>query len=106
MGKEKVEARNELESYAHGLKNQINDKEKMGAKLSSEEKETIENAVTEAIEWLEANQDADSSEFQERKKALEEVVQPIVSKLYQGGEGGPPPGGEYAGGEDYDKDEL
>jgi heat shock protein 5 len=100
--KEKVEARNELESYSYSLKNQINDKEKLGAKLSDEEKETMETALNEAIEWLEANQDAEAEEFQEKKKALDEVVQPIISKLYQGGEGGAPPTGE----EDYEKDEL
>ncbi|ELT89714.1 hypothetical protein CAPTEDRAFT_18512 [Capitella teleta] len=89
--KDKVEARNELESYAYSLKNQVNDKEKLGAKLSDEEKETIETAVNEAIEWLESNQDAEAEEFQEKKKAVEEVVTPIVSKLYQGQEGGAPP---------------
>merc|ERR1711978_59598 len=31
--KERVESRNELESYAYSLKNQINDKEKLGSKL-------------------------------------------------------------------------
>lgn len=102
--KDKVEARNELESYAYSLKNQINDKEKLGAKLSDEDKETIENAVNEQIEWLEKNHEADTEEFKEHKKELEEIVQPITSKLY-GGAGGPPPGGEYAGGEE-DHDEL
>merc|ERR1712212_136432 len=43
--KERVEARNELESYAYSLKNQINDKEKLGAKISDEENEKIEEAV-------------------------------------------------------------
>lgn len=31
--KERVESRNELESYAYSLKNQLNDKEKLGAKV-------------------------------------------------------------------------
>lgn len=31
--KERVEARNELESYAYSLKNQLGDKEKLGAKV-------------------------------------------------------------------------
>lgn len=31
--KERVEARNELESYAYSLKNQLADKEKLGAKV-------------------------------------------------------------------------
>lgn len=32
--KERVESRNELESYAYSLKNQIGDKDKLGAKVS------------------------------------------------------------------------
>merc|ERR1711874_650069 len=51
--KEKVESRNELESYAYSLKNQVNDKEKLGAKISDEDKEKIEEAVNEKIAWLE-----------------------------------------------------
>ena len=37
-----VEARNELESYAYSLKNQLADKEKLGGKLSEEETAKIE----------------------------------------------------------------
>uniref|UniRef100_A0A2I2Y811 Endoplasmic reticulum chaperone BIP n=1 Tax=Gorilla gorilla gorilla TaxID=9595 RepID=A0A2I2Y811_GORGO len=40
--KECTDTRNELESYAYSLKNQIGDKEKLGGKLSSEDKETME----------------------------------------------------------------
>ena len=101
--KERVEARNELESYAYSLKNQIGDKEKLGGKLSDDDKETVESAVNEQIEWLEANQDAEAEDYQEHKKALEEIVQPIVSKLYEGAGGAPPP----EGGDEYDeRDEL
>lgn len=101
--KERVEARNELESYAYSLKNQIGDKEKLGAKLSDEEKTKMEEAIDEKIKWLEENQDTDSEEYRKQKKDLEEVVQPIIAKLYQG-QGGPPPAG---GEEDEDlKDEL
>merc|ERR1712099_5735 len=102
--KERVEARNELESYAYSLKNQINDKEKLGAKITDEDKEKIEEAVNEKISWLEENQEADDEDFKAQKKELEEIVQPIIAKLYQQG-GGPPPGGEPEE-EDFDKDEL
>jgi chaperone protein DnaK len=102
--KEKVESRNELESYAYSLKNQVNDKEKLGAKISDEDKEKIEEAVNEKIAWLEENQEADGEEFKAQKKELEEIVQPIIAKLYQQG-GGPPPGGEEPD-DDVDKDEL
>merc|ERR1711931_514479 len=102
--KERVEARNELESYAYSLKNQINDKEKLGAKITDEDKEKIEEAVNEKISWLEENQEADDEDFKKQKKELEDTVNPIISKLYAQG-GGPPPGGEDEE-EDMDKDEL
>ncbi|MEQ2315044.1 Endoplasmic reticulum chaperone BiP [Ameca splendens] len=82
--KERIDARNELESYAYSLKNQIGDKEKLGGKLSDEDKEAIEKAVEEKTEWMESHQDADLEDFQPKKKELEEVVQPIISELYGG----------------------
>jgi len=54
--KGKVEARNELESYAYSLKNQLSDKEKLGGKLSDEETSKIEEVINEKIAWLEENQ--------------------------------------------------
>merc|ERR1712176_942182 len=57
--KARVEARNELEGYLYGLKNQLGDKEKLGAKLSEEDAETITDAVEKGIEWLDENQEAD-----------------------------------------------
>ncbi|PAV71636.1 hypothetical protein WR25_21920 [Diploscapter pachys] len=103
--KSKVEARNELESYAYSLKNQINDKEKLGGKLAEDDKKTIEDAVDEAIDWLGKNLEASVEDLQEQKKDLEGKVQPIISKLYAGQ--APPEGAEEeaAGGSD-DKDEL
>jgi heat shock protein 5 len=109
--KEKVEAKNELESYVYSLKNQINDKEKLGGKLSDEEKTTITEAIEEQIKWLESNSEgAEVDDLKAQKKALEEIVHPIMSKFYkEGGEGGQ--GG--AGGEENtesneseEKDEL
>jgi len=104
--KEKVDARNELESYAYSLKNQVGDKEKLGAKLSEEDKKTILDAVEEQIKWFEAHQDSDGEEFKKHKKELEDIVQPIISKLYQGAGGAPPPGGEGEEQPKEDKDEL
>merc|ERR1711994_349660 len=102
--KGKVEARNELESYAYSLKNQLSDKEKLGGKLSDEETAKIEEVINEKIAWLEENQDADADEMKAQKKEMEDIVQPIIAKLYQG-QGGAPPGDE--GDEDDElKDEL
>jgi len=101
--KSKVEARNELESYAYSLKNQLSDKEKLGGKLSDDEQSKIEEIINEKIQWLEDNADASAEDLKAQKKEMEDIVQPIIAKLYQG-QGGAPPGGEEE--EDYDKDEL
>merc|ERR1719158_567801 len=103
--KEKVDAKNELESYAYSLKNQIGDKEKLGAKLSDEDKEKITEAVDETIKWMESNQEAEVEALKEKKTELEGIVQPIMTKLYEQSGGAPPPSGE---GEESteEKDEL
>jgi len=102
--KETIDARNGLEGYAYNMKNQINDEEKLGSKISEEDKETIEESVKAAIDWLDENKSATKDEYAEKQKELEGVCNPIVSKLYQqsgGGAGGA--GGEGEGfGEDGD----
>lgn len=104
--KERVEAKNELEGFAYSLKTQLNDKEKgISTKLSPSDKQTVEDAVDEAISWLEKNADATTEEFKEKKKEFEGIVQPIMSKLYQQG-GAPPPGGQYDAPPTDERDEL
>lgn len=71
--------------------------------MSDSDKSKMEEVIEEKIKWLEDNQDVDAEEYKKQKKELEDVVQPIIAKLYQGAGGPPPP----AGGEDDDvKDEL
>lgn len=41
MAKERIDSRNSLDSYIHSMKNTVEDPEKLGKKLSDEEKETI-----------------------------------------------------------------
>jgi heat shock protein 5 len=102
--KERVDARNGLEGYAYNMRNQINDEEKLGGKISDEDKETIEEAVTEAIDWLDENTEGDAEEYKEKLKELEGKCNPIVSKLYAaGGEGG---ADTDDFGDDDDHDEL
>ena len=85
------------------MKNQLSDKEKLGGKLSDDEQSKIEEVINEKIKWLEDNTDASAEDLKAQKKEMEDIVQPIIAKLYQG-QGGAPPGGEEE--EDGDKDEL
>merc|ERR1711899_432454 len=61
--KDRVEARNNLESYAYSLKRQIDDKEQLGGKISEEDKEKIQSIVDEKLEWLKDHDEATAEEF-------------------------------------------
>ncbi|KAI3814687.1 hypothetical protein L1987_14331 [Smallanthus sonchifolius] len=94
--KKKVEARNSLENYAYNMRNTVRD-EKFAAKLSSDDKQSIEKAVDDGLEWLEKNQLAEVDELEDKLKELEGVCNPIIAKMYQGGGGGDVPMGEGTG---------
>lgn len=69
--KEKIEARNSLENYAHLLKGQLNDKSEtgLGSKLEDDDRETLDDAIKETLEFIEDNFDtATAEEFEEQNK--------------------------------------
>ncbi|KAK6195270.1 hypothetical protein SNE40_000737 [Patella caerulea] len=86
--RKKVDARNELEGYVYSLSNQIEDNEKLGSKLSDEDKETIKEEIQGKMKWLDNNKDADAEELKSQKSELDKIVQPIISKLYQNSDSG------------------
>jgi len=97
--REKVSAKNSLESYCFNMKSTI-EEEKVKAAISDAEKKIINDKCDECIKWLDANQTAEKDEFEDKQKELEQVFNPIIQKLYSGGAGGAPggmPGGAGAG---------
>ncbi|KAI8529356.1 hypothetical protein RHMOL_Rhmol12G0219000 [Rhododendron molle] len=94
--KRKVEARNALENYAYNMRNTVKD-EKLAGKLDAADKGKIENAIDEAIQWLDGNQLAEVEEFEDKLKELENFCNPIIAKMYQGGAGGDVPMGGAGG---------
>jgi len=90
LRKEKIQARNSLESYVYQIKNTINDKDKMGGKIPEDDKQAIEDVIKETIEWLDDNADESKETYDEKYKEVEEVVNPIFAKLYQSGAAQPP----------------
>jgi len=102
--KEKVDKRNALEGYAYNLRNTLNDEEKgIADKISEEDKEKLEEAVKETLDWLDENDDAEVEEFEEKQKELEGIANPIMSKIYQQGGGGAGGGGGKDG--DFDDED-
>ena len=102
--KERIDAKNSFENYIYSMKNTVEDKEKgLGGKLTDEEKETITNALKEAQDWLNANQEAEKDEYDTHLKDLQKICDPIIGRLYQqGGAGGP---GGAGPSEDADSEE-
>merc|ERR1712046_459757 len=102
--KDRIDGRNGLESYLYNLKNTLEDEEKgIADKISEDEKEEIETAVTEALEWLDENQEMEKEAYEEKQKEVEAVANPIMQNLYQ--QAGGAPGGDDDD-EDFDSDEL
>merc|ERR1712211_154718 len=98
--KERISAKNGLESYCFNMKTTIED-EKVADKISEDDEKKITDKCDEAIKWLDANQLAEVEEFQDKQKEVEGVCNPIITKLYQqagGAPGGMPDMGGMPGG--------
>merc|ERR1712164_121698 len=98
--KERVDAKNAFDSYVYSVRNTLNDEDKLKGKIGDEDKEKIEEIMKETNEWLDENQQAEKEEYEEKQKAMEKVVNPIFSSLYQEGGGGGGEGGESGGDDD------
>jgi heat shock protein 1/8 len=87
----RIVARTRLKSYSYNLRNSIND-----------EKKKLEDAVDEAISWLDNSQEASKEEYEEKRKQLEDIVNPIMQKLSASARGAPNgfPGASGVGRED------
>merc|ERR1711998_772197 len=96
--KERIDAKNGLESYAYNMKNQIND-EKFKDAIGEDDKKTIEDKVNEVMSWLDTAEHAEKEEFESMQKELEGVCNPIIQKMYaaSGGAPGPDMGAGFPG---------
>ncbi|CAJ1010000.1 putative Hsp70 protein/MreB/Mbl protein [Leishmania naiffi] len=83
--RERVEAKNSLESIAYSLRNQINDKDKLGEKLDADDKKAVEEAVKDALNFVDENPNADREDFESAREKLQSVTNPIIQKVYQAG---------------------
>uniref|UniRef100_A0A1I7Z6U8 Hsp70-like protein n=1 Tax=Steinernema glaseri TaxID=37863 RepID=A0A1I7Z6U8_9BILA len=95
--KDRISAKNALESYAFNLKQTLED-EKLKDKVSEQDRKTVTDKCDEVLSWLDGNQAAEKEEFEHHQKELEGVANPIMTKLYQQGGAAPGAGGMPAGG--------
>jgi len=101
--KEKIDARNGLESYLYNLRNTLEDDEKsLAEKLSAEDKKELTDMIEDALDWWSENPDAEKEEYNEKLKEVENVANPIMRNVYSGGAGG----GMGSNDDDFDEEEL
>uniref|UniRef100_A0A8D8WWM0 Heat shock protein 68 n=1 Tax=Cacopsylla melanoneura TaxID=428564 RepID=A0A8D8WWM0_9HEMI len=84
--RERVVAKNKLESYAFAVKQAAED---AGTKLPDADKKTVSDACSATLTWLEGNSLAEKEEFEDRLKALQQTCSPLMTKLHQAGGKGP-----------------
>merc|ERR1712115_325906 len=88
--KDRIDARNGLESYVYNLKNTLDDDEKgLADKLSPEDKKELQDMIDETLDWMDENPEAEKEDYDEKQKEVENIANPIMKNMYAGGgEGG------------------
>jgi endoplasmic reticulum chaperone BiP len=87
--KERIDARNGLESYLYNLKNTLEDDEKgLADNISAEDKKELQDIIDETLDWMDENPEADKEDYNEKMKEVEQVANPIMRNVYAGGSGG------------------
>ncbi|GAB6022649.1 Endoplasmic reticulum chaperone BiP [Chamberlinius hualienensis] len=79
---EKRIAINQLESYAYSVKEKVNNKHKLGDKLSQRDKLLIEGLIENKLTWLELHQDADTEDIWKQIREMVEIINPIIEKTF------------------------
>jgi len=86
--KERIDAKNGLESYVYNLKNTLEDDEKgLADKLSPEDKKELQDMIDETLDWMEENPEAEKEDYDEKQKEVENISNPIMRQMYAGGAG-------------------
>jgi len=86
--KDRIDARNGLESYLYNLKNTLNDEEKgVADKMSPQDKKELEDIIDEALDWMEENPESDKEDYDEKRKEVEQVANPLMRDIYSGDAG-------------------
>ena len=63
--KERIDSKHALQNYIYTMRNTIEDKDKLADKLDEDDKSSIADAVSEAEDWLNANDEASREDYDE-----------------------------------------
>ncbi|GJM96368.1 hypothetical protein PR202_ga13195 [Eleusine coracana subsp. coracana] len=88
--RDRVDARNRLENYVYRMRSTVKDGG-MGSKISEDDREKMEAALSETLEWLEeqdGGRAAEKEDYEEKLKEVEQVCGPIMKQVYEKSQGG------------------
>merc|ERR1712188_225536 len=80
QARERVDAKNALESYCYSLKNSLVEH---GDKLEADDKAAVAAKVQEVTTWLDTANHAEKEEFESMQNELQAVANPIFAKMHQ-----------------------
>jgi L1 cell adhesion molecule like protein len=78
--KQRVESRNSLESYLYNTRNTVNDS---NVKLGDDQRNQLKELIDEKTNWLDNNTTASKEEYDDILKEVQDIVNPIMSSMYQ-----------------------
>ena len=87
---DRIESKNKLEGYLFQVKSSLND-ENLKSKMDETGRNEVEGKVTEAMNWLDNNSNAEKEEYDNKQKEIEELFMGIMKDM--GGADGGMPGG-------------
>eukprot|EP00550_Attheya_septentrionalis_P005819 CAMPEP_0198284024 /NCGR_PEP_ID=MMETSP1449-20131203/3569_1 /TAXON_ID=420275 /ORGANISM="Attheya septentrionalis, Strain CCMP2084" /LENGTH=683 /DNA_ID=CAMNT_0043980929 /DNA_START=79 /DNA_END=2130 /DNA_ORIENTATION=+ len=81
--RERIEARNKLESFAYSISSTLKEHEDtLNKKVPMIDLKTLEDTVDEMMDWLEENQDAETDSFDDKYAELNAISNPILMHVY------------------------
>ena len=80
QNREKIEAKNKLENYVYNLSGSLDNKD---LTIEDDDREVLKTLCNDTLKWLDEHQNEDVENYNEKQKEVEEVVNPIMTKVYQ-----------------------
>ena len=78
----RVEAKNDLETYVYNMRNSLKSATTEKTEAATAIVPQVETIVSETITWLDNNAEASVEEYVDKKKEVEGLLAPLMTKLY------------------------
>lgn len=95
LAKERIDAKQSLDNYIYSVKSSLSDPEKLKGKISKDDEETLEEAIKDGQSFLDSNPDAEKEEYDEKRKEIQGICDPIIKAAT-----------DSKGGEDEEEEEF